>query len=99
MKRPTVPFLAPKYSFVDFEALLGRFAKYTLTANGFFQLHGDGGNGATVSFDCSSLCFTPPFITFRFVDADLLPESETHFFLLPFPKDLTSADETIVFGV
>ena len=53
MKRPTVPFLAPKYSSVDSEALLGRFAKYTLTANGLFRLHGDGGNGATVSFDCS----------------------------------------------
>ena len=53
MKRPTVPFLAPKYSSVDSEALLGRFAKYTLTENGLFRLHEDGGNGSTVSFDCS----------------------------------------------
>ena len=38
------------------------------------------------------------FITFRFVDSTFLLESETRFFLLPFSKDLTSADETIVFG-
>ena len=38
------------------------------------------------------------FITFRFVDSTLLLESETHFFLLPFSKDLTSGRETIVFG-
>ena len=42
--------------------------------------------------------YAPLFITFRFVDSTFLLESETHFFLLPFLKDLTSADETIVFG-
>ena len=30
-KASTVPFLAPKYDWVDSEALLRRFAKYTLT--------------------------------------------------------------------
>ena len=40
----------------------------------------------------------PLFITIRFVDSTLLLESETHFFLLSFSKDLTSGRETIVFG-
>ena len=42
--------------------------------------------------------YAPLFITFRFVDSTLLLENETHFFLLPFSKDLTSGHETIVFG-
>ena len=38
------------------------------------------------------------FNTFWFIDASLLLEKETHFFLLPYSKDLTSEHETIVFG-
>ena len=37
-------------------------------------------------------------VTFRFVDTTLLLENETHYSLPPFSKDLTSEDETIVFG-
>ena len=55
------------------------------------------GNG-WVSFFLFLFPYIPLFITFRFVDSTLLLESETHFFLLPFSKDLTSGRETIVFG-
>ena len=36
MKLSTVLFLASKYNLMDSEALLRRFAKYTLLPNGFF---------------------------------------------------------------
>ena len=55
------------------------------------------GNG-WVSFFLFLFPYIPLFITFRFVDSTLLLESETHFFLLSFSKDLTSGRETIVFG-
>ncbi len=36
MNLSTVLFLAPKYSLMDSEGLLRRFAKYTLLPNGLF---------------------------------------------------------------
>ena len=93
-----MPFLAPKYDLVDSEGLLGRFAKYRLMQEGVLERHFE------VDWERMGVLFLLPvpngslFITFRFVDCILLLESETHFFLLPFSKDLTSGHETIVFG-
>ena len=97
-KGATMPFLAPKYDLVDSEGLLGRFAKYRLMQTGVLEQHSGG------CWERMGVLFLFPvpngtlFITFRFVDSTLLLESETHFFLLSFSKDLTSGRETIVFG-
>ena len=91
-------FLTPKYDLVDSEGLLGRFAKYRLMQTGVLEQHSGG------CWERMGVLFLFPvpngtlFITFRFVDSTLLLESETHFFLLSFSKDLTSGRETIVFG-
>ena len=91
-------FLAPKYGLVDSEGLLERFAKYRLMQTGALERHSGG------CWEGMGVLFLLPvpngslFITIRFVDSTLLLESETHFFLLSFSKDLTSGRETIVFG-
>ena len=91
-------FLAPKYDLVDSEALLGRFAKYTLMQEGVLErYYGRDWERMDVLF-LFPVSYIPLFITFRFVDSTLLLERETHFFLLSFSKDLTSGRETIVFG-
>ena len=93
-----MPFLAPKYELVDSEGLLGRFAKYRLMQTGALERHSGG------CCERMGVLFLFPvpngtlFITFRFIDSTLFLESETHFFLLSFSKDLTSGRETIVFG-
>ena len=97
-KGSTMSFLTPKYDLVDSEGLLERFAKYRLMQTGALERHSGGcWEGMGVLFllpvPNSSL-----FITIWFVDSILLLESETHFFLLSFSKDLTSGRETIVFG-
>ena len=97
-KGSTMLFLAPKYDLVDSEGLLGRFAKYRLMQEGVLERHFGGcweRMGVLFLFSVSNGSL---FITFWFVDSTLLLESETHFFLLPFSKDLTSGRETIVFG-
>ena len=97
-KGSTMPFLAPKYDLVDSEGLLGRFAKYRLMLTGVLEQHSGG------CCERMGVLFLFPvpngtlFITFRFIDSTLFLESETHFFLLSFSKDLTSGRETIVFG-
>ena len=93
-----MPFLAPKYGLVDSEALLRRFAKYTLSP--YSTERNPFGRFTTfLAFQqTSDLPHTPVSETFRFVDMAHLPESETPDFLLSLSKDLTSADETIVFG-
>ena len=81
-----------------FRGILRRFAKYTLLLYGkLFFLFAKVASGSAIPC-CSSFLNTPLFITFRFVDTAHLLESETHFFLLPSSKDLTSGHETIVFG-
>ena len=98
MKGATMSFLAPKYDLVDSEGLLGRFAKYRLMLTGVLEQHSGG------CCERMGVLFLFPvpngtlFITFRFIDSTLFLESETHFFLLSFSKDLTSGRETIVFG-
>ena len=93
-----MPFLAPKYDLVDSEALLGRFAKYTLMQEGASERHfGVGWKRMDVRF-LFPVSYVPLFITFRFVDSTILLERETHFFLLPLSKDLTSGRETILFS-
>ena len=97
-KASTVRILAPKYSLVDSEALLRRFAKYTL-----LQMEGECCPSEQLrSFNLSSripsVRYTILSETFRFVDTAHLLESETPDLLLPFSKDLTSGRETIVFG-
>ena len=73
-----------------FRGILRRFAKYTLLLCGkLFFLFAKVASGSAVPC-CSSFLNTPLFITFRFVDTAHLLESETHFFLLPSSKDLTS---------
>ena len=97
-KGATMSFLAPKYDLVDSEGILGRFAKYTLMQEGASERHfGVGWERMDVLF-LFSVSNGSLFITFWFVDSTLLLERETHFFLLPFSKDLTSGHETIVFG-
>ena len=87
-----------KIRFGGFRGILRRFAKYTLLLCGkLFFLFAKVASGSAVPC-CSSFLNTPLFITFRFVDTAHLLESETHFFLLPSSKDLTSGHETIVFG-
>ena len=83
---------------MDFEGLLRRFAKYTLSAKrgwGFLL-------GRRKAMDAPSVISgtqdSAHRVTFRFVDTTHLPESETHYSLPSFSKDLTSGDETIVFG-
>ena len=97
-KVSTVPFLAPKYSLVDSEALLGRFAKYTLMQICFLSHDCDTSWMRTPSQRLLDAPFYMPDDTFRFVDTAHLLESETRCFCVSFSKDLTSADETIVFG-
>lgn len=61
----THPFVAPKYGFVDFEGLLGGFAKYRLAANDFFRLHRGGLKGddyillLLVTLLCPSFYYLP----------------------------------------
>ena len=91
-------FLAPKYGLVDSEGLLERFAKYRLMQTGVLEQHSGGCWERMGVLFLFSIPNGSLFITFRFVDSTLLLESETHFFLLSFSKDLTSGRETIVFG-
>ena len=91
-------FLAPKYDLVDSEGLLERFAKYRLMQEGVLERHFEVDWERMDVLFLFPVSYVPLFITFRFVDTALLLESETHFFLLPFSKDLTSGHETIVFG-
>ena len=97
-KGSIVPFLAPKYELVDSEALLRRFAKYTL-------LRMDDeccpcGRTGVLHFSqrIPDTRYSILSETFRFIDTAHLLESETPDLLLPFSKDLTSGRETIVFG-
>ena len=97
-KGSTMSSLAPKYDLVDSEGILGRFAKYTLMQEGVLErYYGRDWERMDVLF-LFSVSNGSLFITFWFVDSTLLLERETHFFLLPFSKDLTSGHETIVFG-
>ena len=94
----TMSFLTPKYDLVDSEGLLERFAKYRLMQTGALERHSGGCWERMGVLFLFSVPNGSLFITFRFVDSTLLLESETHFFLLSFSKDLTSGRETIVFG-
>ena len=90
--------LAPKYDLVDSEALLGRFAKYTLMQEGVLErYYGRDWERMDVLFRFP-VSYIPLFITFRFVDTAHLLESETRCSCVSFSKDLTSGRETIVFG-
>ena len=96
--RFTGRMLASKYDLVDSEALLRRFAKYTL-----LPIHRKRyPDRAFRGHPAFARTFPAPnpthFITFQFVDTALLLENETRCFCVSFSKDLTSADETIVFG-
>ena len=97
-KGATMPFLAPKYDLVDSEGLLERFAKYRLMQTEVLERHFGGCWERMGVLFLFSVPNGSLFITFWCVDSTLLLESETHFFLLPFSKDLTSGRETIVFG-
>ena len=83
---------------MDYEALLRRFAKYTLSP--YSTEHNPFRRFTTfLAFQQTSDLPHPPLSeTFRFVDAAHLPANKTPDFLLSLSKDLTSADETIVFG-
>ena len=91
-------FLAPKYDLVDPKGILGRFAKYRLMQEGVLEQHFEMDWEQMDVLFLFPVSYIPLFITFRFIDSTLLLENETHFFLLPFSKDLTSGHETIVFG-
>ena len=96
--RSTRRMLAPKYDWVDSEALLRRFAKYTLLPI-HRKRYPDRASRGHPAFTRTSPAPNPThFITFQFVDTALLLENETRCFCVSFSKDLTSADETIVFG-
>ncbi len=96
--RSTESMLAPKYDWVDSEALLRRFAKYTLLPI-HRKRYPDRAFRGHPAFDRTSPAPNPThFITFQFVDTALLLESETRCFCVSFSKDLTSGHETIVFG-
>ena len=97
-KGATVPFLAPKCRLVDSEALLRRFAKYTLSSVrvGWHTYENRKDWEPFSRTSCTRILIH--FITFWFFDAALLPESETRSFSVSVSKDLTSGHETIVFG-
>ena len=52
-------FLAPKYSLVDSEGLLGRFAKYRLMQTGVLEQHSEGVGNGWVSFFFFRLLMVP----------------------------------------
>ena len=97
-KGSTMSFLAPKYSLVDSEGLLGRFAKYRLMQAGVLEQHSGGCWERMGVLFLFSVPNGSLFITFRFVDTAHLLEKETRCFCVSISKDLTSGRETIVFG-
>ena len=90
--------LAPKYELVDSEALLRRFAKYTLLRMDDECCPCERTGVLHFSQRIPDTRYSILSETFRFIDTAHLLESETPDLLLPFSKDLTSGHETIVFG-
>ena len=101
-KCQTKPFLvafpAPKIRLGGFFCILRRFAKCRLSPVPSFLFPSGCSSGRDVSFCLFISVSICSFNSFRNVDCLVLPESETRNFFLSFSKDLTSADETIVFG-
>lgn len=83
---------------MDFEGLLRRLAKYTLSAKCVWRFLSGRREAMDAPLVASGTQDSAHRVTFRFVDTTLLLESETHYSLPTFSKDLTSGDETIVFG-
>ena len=91
-------FPCTKIRLGGFFCILRRFAKCRLSPVLSFLFPSGRSNGRDVSFCLFTSVSICSFNSFRNVDCLVLPESETRNSFLPFSKDLTSADETILFG-